>query len=113
MAEFTLVHERHPHHISAMATGIALHGPLGDGFVMMTFHRDAARLVKEVFDSVEEDLPGGTALRLMGRTQPPEVAFYREDVASLLIPADKFAQFAEAVQTMANSLTTVTVAKQD
>lgn len=100
MPDFTLFHQPHQHYSSAMATGVAIQGPLGDGMVHLTFYRDASRLVKEEFTAEEADGPLGKVVTVTPRPGMPEVQHFREDVATILIPAEKFAGFATAIQGM-------------
>jgi hypothetical protein len=100
-----MVRERHAHHTTVVSTGITLTGPLGDGMVHLMFHRDAAKILKEVFDSEEHAMPdGGTAMTIKGAKGPADVQYYREEVVTVLVPADKFSGFATAIQQMADSL---------
>ena len=102
MQEFELRHEKHAHHMSVVATGITVAGPLGDGFVHLVFHRDGARVVKEVFDAEAVGEAGGPpALRVHGQKAPPEVEFFREEVATVLVPKEQAASFAEVFTKLA------------
>lgn len=104
MTEFTLPHERHSHHMSAVATGVTVTGPLGDGMVSFTFYRDAAKVLKQTYQAKEVEGPGGRAVELNEASAQPEVSYFREEVVTLLIPADKVHGFASVMQKLVENL---------
>lgn len=103
MQEFKLRREKHPHFMSVVATGMTLTGPLGDGLVHLVFHRDGTRVVEETFDAEMQDEAGGQSMLLHGPTKPATMEYFREEVASVLIPAEKVASFAEAINRLSES----------
>lgn len=98
MGEMILKHNKHPAHHSSMATGVALSGPSPDGFVHLTFYRDAIELVEEHFETAPGEVEGTVHLRPVDGSLKTTLS--REDVVTLLVPAGKFKSFASALQRM-------------
>lgn len=97
MAEFEIKHIKAPHYATSVATGVALGGPTGDGFIHLTFFRDIFSLQHERFESVETRAVGTATEVKLGRPIPTHAPIEREDVASVSLPLDKLQSFADAL----------------
>lgn len=97
MTEFVIKHSRAPHYTTAVATGLGLGGPSGDGFVHLTFFRDIFNIKSERFESVETKTTGNATEIKLGSPLPNKVELEREDVVTISIPADKLKSFADAL----------------
>lgn len=83
---FKMKHFQSPGYSSEVATGLAINGPSGDGFVHLMFYRDSVKM--EAQDFVRTEVPGGMQLTPTGTN---EVEICREDVAKISMPASVFA----------------------
>jgi hypothetical protein len=118
MSKFELKHHQSAAFASAVATGMIVAGPSGDGFLHLTFFRDILRCPVETFEAPDnvpgehlhgehlhgehlhgehlhgEHLHGVDVAQAVGQA---ETVLYREDVAIISIPAHLFPSFQEAI----------------
>lgn len=108
-------HERGPHYTSAVATGVTLTGPTGDGFLHLQFVRDVQPVVEEPVDVVEVTMPGGQTGQQMTPAGPGTVDFHREVVATISVSLAVGAGLAASLQKVAEAfgITTPTATIQN
>lgn len=102
VAKVTVKHVEHGSYNRAMASGITLAGPSPDGFVHVQFWREALRMTEEHFD--QELLQEGDmqVAKMVPAGNSSEQ--FREDVATMMIPVQKFPEFCDAMCKMRDVL---------
>lgn len=80
-----LEHVDSPSYISAVATGISISGPSGDGFLHLTFFRDIMRPVAEEFTLAPESADPSNVKFTLESRGGGEPKMYREDIATISI----------------------------
>lgn len=85
-----------------MASGIVVAGPSPDGFVHVTFWREGLRLLHESFEQETRVIDGIEVARM--KPEGNESEHFREDVATIILPAAKLDEICNALCQMRDNL---------
>ena len=98
MTTLKIRHVLHTGYTSTVATALSLTGPSPDGFVHVTFFRDATRITEETLS--QEVLQSGDVEVIKISPQENRTEHVREDVACIAIPVAKLGEVAEVIARM-------------
>lgn len=98
---YTLLHVRSPDYTSAVATGVIVTGPTDDGFVHLHFFRETQRILNEDVPVLDAD---DNNLKLNRAEARLKVNLQREEVSTISIPDQVFAELAKGLVQVSKTL---------
>lgn len=88
-----IAHKLSPSYVRELGTGMVAQ-VLQDGMVHLTFYRDASTVTSENFTTDTDPTPGQKLLHMKADSPPVTTENFREDLFTVIVPAEVVTQFA-------------------